>query len=39
MMRDIQLDWKHWSSVERTVAACVAIAATFILGTVLFLHV
>jgi hypothetical protein len=38
MIRDIQLDWKHWSSVERTVAASVAVIATFILGTVLFLH-
>jgi hypothetical protein len=38
MMRDIQLDWKHWSSVERIVAASVAVVATFILGTVLLLH-
>lgn len=35
MMRDIQRDWKHWSRIERILAAAlVAGAVSVVIGTV-----
>jgi hypothetical protein len=35
MMRDIQADWKHWSRVERILAAALVVGAlSFVIGTV-----
>ena len=34
MMRDIQADWKHWSRVERILAAVlIASAVSFAIGS------
>jgi hypothetical protein len=37
-MRDIQLDWKGWSPLERVAAAVLMILASFAVGAVVFLQ-
>ncbi len=35
MMRDIQTDWKHWTRIERILAAVlIAGAVSFVIGSV-----
>lgn len=38
MIRDIRTDWKHWSAVERVLAAIFIGAATCFIGTVYLLQ-
>jgi hypothetical protein len=37
-MRDIQMDWKEWSPIERIVATLLVGLASFAVGALLYLH-